>query len=620
MTDAVSIARQLQGALDRGDPAVALEATDDYFFAADGIAGEIWFLRGQVAEKANDYRRAYLSYRRAGADDQLDTQRLSYLGHFFLNTGAVVESVNAFKRLEARIPAHPEIMTGHARALTEAGDYDASRSLWERLAGTPGAGDIRFQHLLSKALGGDIDGTLQILGNDGNMFAELIVELYQRDMLHPASQLARRATALFPEEPQAWNYRGVVSAALGDAGDAVACYEKALALGGPDPDILANLGSIQASSGNTAAALATLDRALLARPDDVRVLRQYVDCTRLGADDDVYKTLVRLSGSDALSDPDRAAVAYALGKVFDDMGRHSDAMRHFIAGGAARARSRATTVADELALLDRIKEMFPRIDAKAGQGRGLESGKPIFVLGLPRSGTTLVEQILAGIDDVTGAGELPYLRNAVLRHADGRQGNRTLPSWEFLDPDRIPGTETFERIGRDYIAMIDALMPGSARVVDKQPMNDRYLGFAALAFPNATIIHCVRDLRDTCFSCISKNFEAEIAFSDTLEGMADYALAQRALMAFWEEMFPGRIVTVRYEDLVADPETEARKLVQAAGLKWSDKCLDLAASERVVNTASAQQVKKDIYRSAVHRWERYMPEIEPLIRRLGGQS
>ncbi|MCK5779058.1 MAG: sulfotransferase [Rhodospirillales bacterium] len=620
MTDAVTITRQLQDALDRGDAAAALIASDGFFAAAQDITGEAWFLRGQVAEKAGDYLRAYRSYRRAGADEKLDSQRLNYLGHFFLNTGCPGPALSIFERLDAQVPDHPDVLAARARALLDTGAYEQSIAAWHKLATMPAAGDVRLQLALAMALSGDVPQALETIEGDGKLLAELIVELHGWEMFRPALDAAKRAAALFPNDAQAWNYRGIVSAALGDAADAVACYEKALALGGPDPDILANLGAIQASSGNTAAALATLDRALLARPDDVRVLRQYVDCTRLGADDDVYQALVRLSGSDALSDPDRAAVAYALGKACDDMGRHSDAIRLFIAGGAARARSRAITAADEIALLDRIKDMFPRIDAEAVQGRGSKSGKPIFVLGLPRSGTTLVEQILAGIDDVTGAGELPYLRNAVLRHADGRQGNRTLPSWEFLEPDRIPGAETFERIGRDYIAMIDALMPGSACVVDKQPMNDRYLGFAALAFPNATIIHCVRDLRDTCVSCISKNFEAEIAFTDTLEGMTDYALAQRALMAFWEEMFPGRIVTVRYEDLVAHPETEARKLVQAAGLRWSDTCLDLAASERVVNTASAQQVKKDIYRSAVHRWERYMPEIEPLIRRLGGRD
>ncbi len=617
MTDAASISRLLHAALERDDPAGALDTSDAYFAAASDIAGEAWFLRGQVAEKAGDYTRAYRSYRRAGADEDLDPQRLNYLGHFFLNTGCPREASDIFARLDSRLPGHPDVTTARARALLEAGAYRESAAVWEKLATTSAAGDVRLQLALAKTLAGDADGALEMLGGAGNPIAELIVELHQRDMLRPAMHVATRATAMFADEPQAWNYRGVVAAALGDVGDAVRSYDKALALGGADPDVLFNLGSVHAASGNTATALDIFDRALRLRPDDIRVLRYYADCTRLGAGDPVFKMLQRLSASQNLSDIDRASVEYALGKACDDMGRYGDAIRHFVAGGAARARSRAISAADEIQLLARVKNLFRAMDVDRLRGAGLQSEKPIFVLGLPRSGTTLVEQILAGIDGVSGAGELSYLRDAVLKNADGRQGNRTLPSWEFLDTDPAPDAETFKRIGGDYLQMIGALAPDSMRVVDKQPMNDRYLGFAALAFPNATLIHCVRDLRDTCLSCISKNFEAEIAFTDTLEGMAEYALAQRDLMAFWEDAFPGRVVTVSYEALVADPESEARKLVQAAGLEWSDKCLDLAASARVVNTASAQQVKRDIYRSAVDRWERYMPEIEPLIRRLG---
>lgn len=151
-------------------------------------------------------------------------------------------------------------------------------------------------------------------------------------------------------------------------------------------------------------------------------------------------------------------------------------------------------------------------------------------------------------------------------------------------------------------------------------MNDRYLGFAALAFPGATIIHCVRDLRDTCISCISKNFDGAFAFSDSFEAMAAYAKAQRSLMSFWENKFPGRIQTVSYEALVEAPEAEARRLVDAIGLDWSDRCLDFASSERVVKTASAQQVRQDVYTTSVDRWKRYLPTAEPLIRLLDKTS
>ena len=208
----------------------------------------------------------------------------------------------------------------------------------------------------------------------------------------------------------------------------------------------------------------------------------------------------------------------------------------------------------------------------------------------------------------------------MLDHVDGRIGRKTLPSWEFSDTVSGQIAPSLSGISKGYLDAITKLAPNAQRVIDKQPMNDRYLGFAALAFPGATIIHCVRDLRDTCISCISKNFDGAFAFTDSFEAMAAYAKAQRSMMSFWEHKFPGRIQTVSYEALVAAPEAEARKLIAAVGLDWSDQCLDFAASERVVKTASALQVRQDVYKTSVDSWKRYLPAAEPLIRLLDKAS
>ncbi len=613
MTDSQRMIRELQGALESGDAAAALSATARYFAKETNIPAEAWFLRGQAAERVGDYAAALAALEESTQGEDAAPRYRFYLGCFLLNTGRPWTACRIFENLADVLPGNEDLTAALARTYLEIGEYADSARLFKELQAATHRDDYLLQAAIAMSMAGDPVAAAEMLAGNGALYPELIVGLFNRGNLTAALAIATEATTLFSRNAQAWNYRGIISAACNDITGAVSAYEKALSFAPEDTDILFNLGSVLASSGRTDAAVEVFEQALRIRPDDIRVLRYYADIMRLSADDPAVVTLETLAADETLSDDDRAVVSYALGKACDDRGGHSEAMQHYLAGGKARGRTRNYNADDEIALLERIQKIFTALDPAAFASAGNASLKPVFIVGLPRSGTTLVEQILAGLDDVAAAGELPYLRDAVLRHADLRLGSRTLPSWEFLDGGTRLETGTITRIAETYLNGIDGLAPVARRVVDKQPLNDRYLGFAALAFPNAAFIHCVRDLRDTGVSCLSKNFEADFAFTDSLKGMAGYALAQRRLMAFWERMFPGRIVTADYQALVADPETEARKLVAAVGLDWSDKCLDLASSDRTVKTASAQQVRQDVYTTAVNRWARYMPEIEPMV-------
>lgn len=616
MTDGERIIRELRDALEGGDAAAALSSTAGYFAGEDDVPAEAWFLRGQIAERAADYAVALDALAHAASGRHAAPAHRFYYGCFLLNTGCPWAACDVFADLAETVSDNPDLMTARAQALLETGRYAESANEWKRVLAATKSDAARQQAALALAMAGALGDAATLLDGSGSLYPGLIVELHERGNFRVALHFAREATALFPRNAQAWSYRGIVSAACDDAADAVDCYEQALSLAPDDPDILFNLGSVLASSGKTDAAVEAFGRALLIRPDDIRVLRYYADITHLTAGDPALATLEKLAADGTLSSYDRAAVGYALGKACDDQGRHDEAMLGYLAGGAARGRMRNYTVDDEIVLLARIQEAFTALSPVEYLSAGHASARPVFIVGLPRSGTTLVEQILAGHDEAAAGGELPFLRDAVLEMVERRQGSRTLPAWEFLNGDAQLDAGTISAIAETYLNRIHDLSPGCKRLVDKQPLNDRYLGFAALAFPNATFIHCVRDLRDTGVSCLSKNFEAEFAFTDSLEGMAAYALAQRKLMGFWEQLFPGRIVTADYESLVADPEKEARKLVAAVGLDWSEKCLDLASSERTVKTASAQQVRQGVYGTAVNRWARYMPVIEPMVKLL----
>jgi hypothetical protein len=247
------------------------------------------------------------------------------------------------------------------------------------------------------------------------------------------------------------------------------------------------------------------------------------------------------------------------------------------------------------------------INAKAGGGD--LSSMPIFVIGMPRSGTTLVEQIIASHPAIHGAGELPSLNDVVMT-VRAPNGN-LIPYPDFV---RAIDANALKRIGADYVAAVRKLAPSGQRVTDKMPANYYFAGLIRLALPNARIIHTVRDPVDTCVSCFSKLFSADQNHTYDLGELGRYYERYQRLMAHWQRVLPiGSILDVRYEDVVADLQTQARRIISYCGLPWDDKCLLFHESARPVRTASATQVRQPIYNSAVGRWRVYEQHLGPLL-------
>jgi hypothetical protein len=242
-------------------------------------------------------------------------------------------------------------------------------------------------------------------------------------------------------------------------------------------------------------------------------------------------------------------------------------------------------------------------------GLGDPSPQPVFIVGMPRSGTTLVEQILASHPMVHGAGELKTMNDVVLT-VRGPDGN-TIPYPEFvpsLDPAAL------KAIGARYVALLRELAPQGERVTDKMPSNYYFVGLIHLALPNARIIHTMRDPVDTCISCFSKLFTAEQNHTYDLGELGRYYRRYERLMAHWRRVLPaGRMLDVRYEDVVADLESQARRIIDYCGLPWDDRCLSFHQTDRPVRTASATQVRQPIYSSAVGRWKVYEKFLGPLL-------
>ena len=233
-------------------------------------------------------------------------------------------------------------------------------------------------------------------------------------------------------------------------------------------------------------------------------------------------------------------------------------------------------------------------------GSGYDSDVPIFIVGMPRSGTTLTEQILSSHPDIYGAGEL-----------------RELGDVHCILPHKMT-PEDMKTLGKEYVDLVKQKdKTGKAlRIVDKMPANYLYLGFVASILPNAKIIHCRRNPIDTCLSCYKQSFARGQYFSYDLEDLATEYQAYLDLMDYWREVLPGRILEVDYEETVGNFEEQARKLIDHVGLEWNDACLEPHKQKRTVITASKAQVTQPIYKTSVEKWKRYEKDLQPLVKRL----
>jgi tetratricopeptide (TPR) repeat protein len=319
------------------------------------------------------------------------------------------------------------------------------------------------------------------------------------------------------------------------------------------------------------------------------------------------------ANTQALSKSDRMQLDFALGKAYADVKDYRRSFMHLRGGNAVK---RAMISYDEKSVLDffdRIETLFTRELIAAKAGIGYASSMPIFVIGMPRSGTTLVEQIIASHPMVHGAGELQTL-DEVLRSFPGPFGN-TIPCPEITLSLDYP---TLQQIGKRYVASVRKRAPEGKRVTDKMPSNYYYAGLIHLALPKAKIIHMVRDPIDTCVSCFSYLFSYEQNHTYDLGEIGRYYKRYERLMAHWHRILPpGRILDVQYEDVVADLESQVRRILEYCGLPWDDRCLAFHKTERPVRTPSALQVRRPIYKSAVGRWRVYEEFLGPLLLELG---
>lgn len=424
--------------------------------------------------------------------------------------------------------------------------------------------------------------------------------------------LFRKAIVLEPQSAGFHLNLGNVLDQLNRADEAIDCYRRAIGL---EPNLAAahgNLGNIYVSQGRREEACHAFARAIEFAPRRGSYYRMRALVEPLRADDPLFARMEHLIRPEtALSDLDRVELHFALGTAYGDRGDYKRSFAHLLEGNALKRKHVSYDEEKVLGLLSRIETVFRREFLESRRDFGLATRAPIFVVGMPRSGSSLVEQILASHPDVFGAGEVQILPR-LLRRFDSTVGRF---------PDTVPSLSSTQihHLAEQYLATLRIEAPTAIHVVDKFLDNFMALGLISLMFPEAKVIHVQRDPVDTCLSCFALLFSGHISFAYDLGELGRFYRAYARLMDHWRAVLPaGRMLEVRYEELVTNFEAQARAIMEHCGLAWDERCRNFYKTRRLVRTSSALQVRQPIYQTAMTKWHAYRDLAQPLIETLAG--
>jgi tetratricopeptide (TPR) repeat protein len=567
-----------------GDPACALgPLTADAIGQLNGHGLEAW--RAAVRRLPNDAacrnNLANACARAGQLEDAIEHWRRAIalqptLIEAHLNLGAALqdqerpaEALAAYRRALAISPSRVEALLGVGAILLANGRLQEAADAYARaLAVHPGSAEIAVN------LGAAVRG----LGR-----------------LDAAIDLFQQALKLSPGFAEAYSALGTALRLKGRSDDAEACFMAAMAL---KPDLVSAMVAMaeaRADQGDFQGAEAWFRRAMAAGPDDPEAWAGLPRVRRMTRGDSDWLAGARRIV--ALAPPPRrlAPLRYALGKHHDDLGDFAEAFENFEQANALSKLCRPPHDRAALAVrVDEITETYGADWLAAARDRGDPSTKPVFVVGMLRSGTSLLEQMLASHPDADGAGELSYWGEAAAR----------------IGAAGLAGAAPLGLLAQDYLSQLGP----ASRVVDKMPANFMHLGLIGAALPNARILHMRRNPIDTCLSIYFQHFEPTLTYANDLNDLADYYRRYELLMAHWRRtLHDGAVLDVDYEALVSEPRTVMEAVLDFIGLPWSERCLEPHRTQRTIITASKWQARQKISAGSVGRWRNYEPFVGPLL-------
>jgi len=432
-----------------------------------------------------------------------------------------------------------------------------------------------------------------------------------------AATYFERSLDILPEVPGRLLFYSIVLTDLNRQEEALAAVDKCLDINPNLIQAISNRAKVLDYLGRTDEAIAVYERLMLEAPLYGKAFHSFSTLHKFVKGDKYSLMFERLTEdiSSIGSESGLVDAHFALGKYFEDLEDYKTGFQNYLTANEMMSNGVDYEIEKDFAMMDRQKARFPKGGAWLNETEsGCKSDVPVFIVGMPRSGTTLIEQILASHSVIHGAGELTLLQ----KHVDGC----SIPSFGDKEVESIDLTNSIQfrkqlsQSAKELADEIIAKKPDAKHIVDKMPQNFLLLGYKHLFLPNAKVIHCKRNPIDTCLSNFRLQFNGKLHFTTDLANLGKYYVAYAQLMEHWKEILPDQILEVEYENVVDDVETQARRIIDFLGLEWEEECLQFYKHKRSVNTASFVQVRQPIYKSSIGRHERYGDFLNPLIEAL----
>jgi len=577
-------------------------------------------LLGVLARRAGDPARAADLIGRAIEADGDRPEYHANLGNALRDLGRGDEAVTAYRRALALSPDMASAHSNLSLALAAAGDAEAAVEHAERAAElAPEAAEVHYNRGNALRAAGRLDeaaaayvDALQLAPDLVDALHDLSAVLRNRGRLEEAVSTARRGLEVAPDDAGLHNALGLALLDQGDVVEAEAALAEAVRL--DDGFALAhnNLGLALQALGRLDAAAAAFERAIELAPERGEPWRHLGLLGASVAGDGRAEALeARLAGTEPGS-RDELHLRFALGKALADRGEHARAFESYRRGNALQRATLDYDPAWTTELVTRLIDTFDAERVPGGAPYADHSELPVLIVGMPRSGTTLVEQMLAAHPGVYAGGELDFFARTEHRLAQTLGADETWPECVVhLDED------TARDIAQTYLTAMLEAVDNALRITDKMPRNFFSVGLFAMLFPRGRVVSCRRDPRDACLSIYFQLLGSGHPYACDLAELGAFYRDYERLMEHWRGILPDRVFDVDYEELVADPESAGRRLTDFLGIPWDERCLAFHQSDRAVLTASNVQVREPVHTRSVGRWRAYERELAPLLEALG---
>ena len=546
-----------------------------------------YYEEGRRLQQQEELSGAERAYQKAIKINQEFFEAHANLGNVLQARGRLKEAHISLRKALKYRPDHPILLNNLGNALQLQGEIEKAIE-W-----------------FNKAIIQDPDYA-DAYSNLGNALREL-------DRFEEAVAAYQHAIQINPGIADFYYNLGNLLIELNELEEAAINFKKVVAIDPRHRKAYRDLGKVLSDMGEIDQAAAAYRKAIEINPARAEVYRSLSKNKTFSIYDNDIHSMETLYAKENTSDEQKMHLGFGLGKAYEDLGEYEKSMEFIVEAARLKRATIDYSISESEELFSQIKSTFSLEFFSNREGMGNPDQTPIFILGMPRSGTSLVEQILASHPDVFGAGELEDLSNLI------REYEHVDPPTKFPASIVDLDSEALEDLGKNYISRIRIHSENTKIITDKMPHNFLYIGFIKVILPNARIICCTRDPMDNCLSIFKNYFALTHDYSYNLTELGQYYNLYHDLMAYWRSSLPGFIYDLSYEGLVADQQNQTRQLLDFCHLPWDDACMKFYNTNRRVQTASNAQVRRPIYRDSVKLWKRYEKQLEPLRAAIDGQ-